>query len=176
MVIFLLTSTSSAEDYGWTISTSDTSPDVNTAIATQDLASYYLWFACSDVPAPLENGMAAAEFDIVATGPTHIATNVMSGFLNAGGTGNLLLAVGGCPSGPVVAAELLVLSFAGNICIAPADNGNLVTVDCAPAPSAHQMAWVGLDLGSGACSGGTCVVSPTPVESLSWGEVKALYR
>jgi len=36
----------------------------------------------------------------------------MNGFLNAGNPTNLLLAVGGCPGGPLVAGAMLILHFA----------------------------------------------------------------
>ena len=55
--------------------------------------------------------MAGAEFAIQTTGPdlTHVATTPMNGVLNAGTTDQLLLAVGGCPTGPFLAATLLMV-------------------------------------------------------------------
>jgi hypothetical protein len=46
--------------------------------------------------------MAAAEFGIASTGVVHLATSPQNGFLNAGITTDLLLAVGGCPGGRCV--------------------------------------------------------------------------
>jgi hypothetical protein len=177
-VLTLATSAfASNEPYGWTISASPTDPFQNTATPTFGVTTYYLWLACCDLPDPLQDGMSAAEMDLVATGSTLLATITQNNFLNAGGTSNLLLAVGGCPCGPVVAANLLVTSLPGNICIAPsAANGILGAVDCAPAPSLHGIDWVGLDLGGGACGMGLICEKPVSLEATNWGTIKGLYR
>src|SRR5262245_55926834 len=109
--------------YVWTISDSNVDPFVNTDTTT-GFHTVYLWLVCTELNDPdIPNGMAAAEFAIV-TSPAgvnlHIATNVQNGFLNAGTPTNLLLAVGGCPGGPVVVANLLVITNApGNMCLGP---------------------------------------------------------
>lgn len=95
-----------------------------------------------------------------------LATTPVNGFLNAGGTTNLLLAVGGCPPGPVVAANLLTLSLPGSICLAPsAQNGVKGTVDCSPNPQLWSIDWRGLEL-----------LPPVSVEPTTWGSVKQRYR
>jgi len=132
--------------YEWTISASATDPFVNTAAATGGLATYYLWLACCEEAQV--DGMTAAEFDLVASGPAHLATIPQNGFLNAGGTSNLLLAVGGCPCGPLLAADLLVLALPGTISFAPsAATGTKGTVDCDPNPALHPIDWVGIGIG-----------------------------
>src|SRR5512134_128990 len=96
--------------YRWTISVSDTDPFVNCASVVGKTRTFYLWLECCNLPDALEDGMASAEFDIVTTGGLiHVATTPLNGFLNAGTTSSLLLAVGGCPCGPIVAASLVVV-------------------------------------------------------------------
>ena len=92
--------------YGWTISTSNTDPYLNTSIGTGGLRTLYLWYSCSTAMPNGPGGMASAVFRIESTGPNHLATTPQNGFLNAGSTDDLLLAVGSCPVGPVVAANL----------------------------------------------------------------------
>lgn len=158
--------------YGWTISASSTDPFQNTGTATNALTTLYLWFQCST-----DDGMSAAEFAIEATGPAHVGTLAMNGFLNAGGTTNLLLAVGGCPEGPVVAANLLVIDLPGTLCFAPTPGtGNRGTVDCRdPVPELWSLDWIGYDSrGTTACRGGT--LCDSPLDPQAWGQVKGRYR
>ncbi|MGH2570851.1 MAG: hypothetical protein ACRDGR_06475 [bacterium] len=157
--------------YGWTISNSSTNPLANTGTATSSVTSLYLWFYCSG-----SEGMAAAEFDIEASGISHLATTTMNGFLNAGGTSNLLLAVGGCPEGPVLAANLLVLDAPGTLCLVPsAANGVRGTVDCDELrPSLWNVDWIGYSSRGDACRVG--VLCDSPLESQAWSQVKSRYR
>jgi len=132
--------------YGWTVSASNTDPLENTGSIVGLTA--YLWFYCANPPGSLEPGMSAAEFDLVTVGGIHLATITQNGFLNAGGTTNLLLAVGGCPAGPQVAANLLISAVAPpvRVSIVPsAANGNKVTVDCSVDPSAWPIGWIGFN-------------------------------
>jgi hypothetical protein len=92
------------EGFIWTISSSDEDPFVNTG-PLSGFPSLYLWFYCADFPIP--GGIAAAEFDLVGSIDV-LAFTHLNGFLNAGGPRTLLLAVGGCPRGPVVAGSILV--------------------------------------------------------------------
>ena len=148
--------------YGWMISASASDPFVHKVAATGGLATYYLWFYCVG----FTQGLSAAEFDVVASGPIHVATIPVNGFLNAGGVTNLLLAVGGCPSGPVVAANLLVIDNPGSLCLAPsAQNGVKGAVDCTTVPQLWPIEWIGVE-----------ILPTTAVESESWGEVKQRYR
>jgi hypothetical protein len=157
--------------YGWTISNSMTDPLSNTGTATSGVTSLYLWFFCSST-----EGMAAAEFDIEASGMSHLGTTTMNGFLNAGGTSNLLLAVGRCPEGPVVAATLLVLDAPGTLCLVPsAANGVRGTVDCDELrPSLWNVDWIGYSSRGDVCRAG--VLCDSPLEDQAWGAVKGRYR
>lgn len=132
--------------YEWTISASVTDPYVNTTSPTGTLATFYLWLACCEESQV--QGMAAAEFDLVSSGPTHMATTPQNGFLNAGNTSTLLLAVAGCPCGPIVAAELLVIAEPGTMSFAPsAFSGTKGTADCEFSPTVHPIDWRGIGIG-----------------------------
>jgi hypothetical protein len=164
------------QPYGWTISSSPTDPFANSMAPTGAVATAYLWLACCQLPAGLQQGMAAAEFTLQATGPVVLATTPANNFLNAGGATNLLLAVGGCPCGPVVAANVLILALPGSICIVESPTGTKGTVDCQPDPALWGMDWIGLDLGGGPCGKGQICQKPVSVESASWGQIKGIYR
>jgi hypothetical protein len=157
--------------YGWTISNSAADPLSNTGTATSTVTNLYLWFYCSGT-----EGMSAAEFDLEASGITHLATTTVNGFLNAGGTSSLLLAVGGCPDGPVLAANLLVLDAPGTLCFVPsAANGVRGTVDCDELrPSLWNVDWIGYSSRGEACRAG--VLCDTGLSAQAWGEVKGRYR
>jgi len=155
--------------YGWTLSKSAVDPLVNTGLPTGGVDTLFLWFYCSD------EGMASAEMDLVSTPPGQvIAFNVMNGYLNAGNATHLLLAVGGCPSAPVVAGSALVLHFAP---VAVCLEGANVTVDCSANPEAHPHTRKGYaDLGLPLCLSDTDLCGGDSVESSSWGTIKSLYR
>lgn len=169
--------------YGWTVSASSSDPFVNEMPYVPGIPTVYLWFACSIAAPAGPGGMAAAEFALCTDNPGNLvlAMTPMNGFLNAGTPTQVLLAVGGCPTGPVVAAEiLLMVNTPGRLCLCPSDaNGYRVTVDCSQAPTIWAVDWVGFDFGSGSgvCQEGwaTCS-SPTSVETSSWGTIKSLYR
>ncbi len=164
-----------AEEYGWTISDSPTNPLSNTGtLIPGGLQSLYLWLYCGD-------GMAAAEFRFESDNPGSniiLVTTTQNGFLNAGTTTDLLLAVGGCPTGPVVAAEILVLALApSNFCLVPDALGIIGTVDCSPSPQVWPIQQIGYS-NTGAlpsCNDELCP-DPTAVEQNSWGGVKGLFR
>jgi hypothetical protein len=63
----------------------------------------YLWYYCTSHPW----GLAAAEFDVGGSIAVHSFTP-MNGFTNAGDATHLLLAVGGCPGGPLLAGTFQV--------------------------------------------------------------------
>jgi hypothetical protein len=145
-----------AAPYEWSISASNVDPFVNTE-TTPGLHTVYLWLVCSDLPAGYQDGISAALFAIVTSPPgvnLHVATMPVNGFLNAGSVTNLLLAVSGCPAGPVVAANLLIIVNApGNMCLAPSQDGTKGTVDCSQNPQLWPIDWVGLSiLGGSPCS------------------------
>ena len=170
-----------AAPYEWSISDSNQDPFVNTDTTT-GFHTVYLWFACSrSANDGGPGGMAAAEFALVTTPPganLHVASNVVNGYLNAGSATNLLLAVGGCPTGPVVAANLLVIiNVPGNMDLAPSSTQTKGTVDCAVNPSLWPIDWRGIGFlgltphgkGKGGCT-------PVSVEESTWGSIKGLYR
>jgi hypothetical protein len=155
--------------YCWTVSHSSTDPLVNTGFPTDGVDTLFLWLYSSS------EGMAAAEMSLDSLPPGQvIAFNVMNGFLNAGNATNLLLAVGGCPSGPVVAGSILILHFAPlAICLGGAN----VTVDCSSEPQAWPHDWVGYsDVGLPPCSSGRSGCGVTSVKDVSWGRIKGIYR
>ncbi len=104
----------------------------------------------------------------------------MNGFLNAGTSTDLLLAVGGCPTGPIPAGYWFALmnTFGWEFCL----GGNNVAVDCTVIPSAYPNDHIGFTNNSpipapccynfGFC--GTCI--PISIESESWGSIKSMYR
>ncbi|GJM44483.1 MAG: hypothetical protein DHS20C21_13250 [Gemmatimonadota bacterium] len=96
------------EGYRWLISASDTDPYENTGPLPQGIVELSLWLECS-----VSEGMAAVEFGLDNPDGTLIplALAPQNGFLNAGTPTHILMAVGGCPTGPVLAAYLLVLNL-----------------------------------------------------------------
>lgn len=159
--------------YGWTISSSNSDPFVNTGSVTGAPLALYLWLQCAQ-PA----GMSAAEFDFqTPPGVLNFGFTAQNGFLNAGGNSNLLLAVGGCPTGPVSAGVWNVFNTAaGTYCLVnSAANGIRVTVDCDPInPQGWPIGAKGFAVdGASSCDESLCIIS---VEPTSWGEVKSLYR
>ncbi len=119
--------------------------------------------------------MAAAEFGLCATGMTVLALNAMNGFLNAGTSTELLLAVGGCPHGSIVAGGILVLDLPGDICpCASAANGLNVTVECGTLALIPNDYWGYSNSGSPCQTPDLCF--SFSVEDESWGSTKSLYR
>jgi hypothetical protein len=161
--------------YGWGISGSASDPFVNTVPFVQGLQTSYLWLLCS----PPGQGVSAAAFSLVSTNPANqfIAFNVMNGFLNAATGMELLLAVGGCPSGPIVAGSILmIMDGTGNLCINVTADGEQGTVDCLSTPALHPMDWIGLGIGTEPCVEDYPCKSPATLEPSSWGRIKAIYR
>ena len=171
--------------YEWKASFSNASPDsqVATAPASPTPIPVYLWFTgCNTVPSGA--GMSAAEMDAVLTNWTSFGFTPANGYLNAGGGLDLLLAVGSCPAGPVVAGSWTFFGTNGKVRLGKSVRSDwAVTVDCddiSPLNYAWpgQMRLVGCgtsdfaatleDWGNG-CTG-------DPVDSITWGNVKALYR
>ncbi len=160
--------------YGWTISSSASDPFVNSGPTSAAPFTLFLWYYCST-----DDGMTAFEADItLPAGVLNFGFTPQNGYLNAGGAGNLLLAVGGCPTGPVVAGSWTFFgSTPGDICLVPsAFSGTRATVDCdIVVPHVIPIEAKGFDYGADglSCDEDLCVVS---VESSSWGSVKSLYR
>lgn len=162
-----------AQIYGWTISSSPADPNVNSGAVSPAPVTLFLWLACAP-----QDGMSAAEFNLsTPAGLLNFGFTTQNGFLNAGGAGNLLLAVGGCPTGPVVAGSWTFFgSQVGDICLVPSGGGVRATVDCnTSVPGVWPISAVGYGYGStgDSCREDLCVVS---VEPSSWGAVKSLYR
>jgi hypothetical protein len=182
--VLIVAGTARAEGppYGWSISASSTDPFVNTTPFVAGVQTVYLWLVCS-TPAPAgPGGMAAAEFALCSSNPSNVilATTTMNGFLNAGSPTQLLLAVGGCPTGPVHAANILMMNAVpGQVCICPSAANNLQgTVDCSPNPQVWEIGWLGLVQGAGepcARTSARCT-KPVSVEESTWGSIKSLYR
>ena len=165
--------------YNWTISASSTNFLANTTAFVPGLNTYYLWLCFCNLPFGLQQGMSAAEFSLAMDNAANVilAFTPLNGFLNAGGATDLLLAVGGCPCGPVVAGSILTLMNApGQLNIVPAPNGNKVTVDCETTPQAWPINWIGLGIGGPNTGKGFHVCHGDPVENESWGSTKARYR
>jgi hypothetical protein len=166
-------------EYGFTISGSAVSPDVNTVPFVPGLLTAFLWLKCCQLPAPLPQGISAAEFAVVSTNLANavLAFTAAGNWLNAGGATNLLLAVGGCPCMNDLAGSWLVLvNGPGSLSLGLSSTQTKAGVDCSPNPSLWDVEWVGLDFGGGPCGKGTICQKPVSVEESSWGQVKALYR
>jgi hypothetical protein len=162
--------------YGWTISSSSVNPYQNTGVPTGAQGLLYLWYACCRSPLP--GGMSAVEFDLESVGIEHLATTPVNGFLNAGSTTWILMAIGGCACGPRVAAELLVIDNPGTMAIVPsAVTGTKGVVDCALDPNLLPLDWIGYDsLGGIPCFKGDVDCGPIAVEATSWSKIKSFYR
>ena len=171
----LVASSAFAEDYSWSISASDTDPNVNTApVPASGPASYYLWLTCTSS----FSGAASAEFKIDVVGFFWSNFTPVLGVLNFGAGQDLVLGLGGCRTADFLAGTVNVFATGGPgaLCFALSDaNGSNVSVDCDPVnPVTHANAYTGLQTdGSDPCSFGSCTVS---VESDTWGSIKGLYR
>ncbi|MFH1278219.1 MAG: hypothetical protein ABIK65_07565 [Candidatus Eisenbacteria bacterium] len=175
LALFVAAPGAFANQYGWTLSSSTTDPYANTGSFIPGVIDVNLWLACSDL-----DGMAGAEFAIASSTPGNIvlAFTPMNGFLNAGSVVDLLLAVGGCPTGPILAGQWLVLSIVpGEYCLVPDAAGVMGTTDC----SLDQQLWPIQQIGFSnngtlpSCLDELCPQT-TSTESNSWGGVKTLFR
>ena len=169
--------------YEWKASFSSTNPDSQVSPALTGPTPVYLWFlGCNTIVTGA--GMTAAEMDAVLTGWTQFGFSPSNGYLNAGGALDLLLAVGSCPEGPVVAGQWTVFGASGKLRMGNSvRSGTASTVDCDPV-SPLQYFWPGETrfVGCGTADmagtledwGNGCTADP--VDNTSWGSVKALYR
>ena len=130
-------------------------------------------------------GMSAADFGLYPYGDWQIVgINPQNGFLNAGSGNNLLLAVGGCPTGPIIAANLSVVGTVGGVRLGIGTPlpPTAATVDCTLAPVAwswpQYMRFVGFKTDGSPATlqdhGNGCTTDP--VDESSWGTIKSLYR
>jgi len=172
--------------YDWSVSSSNSTPDANTGPdGTGGVNTVYLWLVMGCNTLPGFPGMASADIGLYPVGDwTILAFNVLNGFLNAGNSTKLLLAVGGCPTGPVVAGEILALGTAGGIrlgigTVSPPTSG---TVDCTADPQLWSwpefVRYRGFKTDGSAGTlqdhGNGCTANP--VDESSWGSIKSHYR
>ena len=172
MVLSCVTSATAGE-FGWTLSASSTDALANTGSPLAGLVNVYLWFYCTNTL-----GLASAEFDVTGSAAP-LSFTAANGFLNAGGATNLLLAVGGCPGGPLYAGTFLIFDAAGlgfNLCTVPsAGNGLNVSVECVTLQT-YENDFIGFASdGTNPCTSvdNLCLVG---LDGQSWGEIKSLYR
>ena len=170
--------------YGWTISNSTISAFSN--FGAYDPVSpppfpntAYLWLDCTGV-----DGAGGADFGIIVpAGDFLFAVNMAPGFSNFGAGSDLSLVLGTCEVGPVLVADIVVVSGTpGDMCIGPNNtSGIFATIDCGSANfGKHQFNSVGFSAGGvappGACSASQPLCQTVSVESESWGTIKGLYR
>ena len=174
--------------YEWSVSSSLSEPYVNTGPdGAGGVVTYYLWYVVGCYTPPQDpnlEGMAAADFGLYPLGDWQIiAFTAQNGFLNAGGSTNLLLAVGGCPTGPIVAGNILVTGTAGGIRLGIGSTPELTsTVDCTINPAAWT--WPAFVRFTGFVTDGSGLTlqdhgngcTTIAVDESSWGEIKSLYR
>jgi hypothetical protein len=186
LLIAAPTAMAQGPNFGWTVSNSTTNALSNSgAIApgpSMFAGNLYLWLYCSDNT----TGMAAMECDVqelAGMGGAPTGFTPLNGFLNAGNATALLLAVGGCQPGPILAGSFSVGpdSFVPDveICLIPsALNNRSITVQCGG--QGIQNATIGFKkTAAPSCNfldTVQCLMTGTPVEGASWGQIKGLYR
>lgn len=173
---------------GWTISASPTDPFVHwdSPVTGPGPVTLYLWYACNITG----TGLAATEMGVGGTLVPQTFTP-LNGFVSAGTPSEILIAVGGCPSPPVLAGAWTVTDpgGGGTLFVVPSSNNRVVTVACGGI--GYSPDWIGFASdGSTPASRTSCDVDiccllppgspPTgvdgDVEGFSWGHVKARYR
>ncbi len=171
--------------YEWAVSFSSTSPDsqVSPPLGAAPV-TIYLWYTGCNAISMAGPGMSAAEMNAEFTGWTQFGFTPQNGYLNAGNATELLLAVGSCPTGPVVAGQWAVFGASGKVRLAEGSlGGAATTVDCdTTIPGLYnwpdQMRLVGCGTSDLAASlqdwGKGCTTDP--VNPTTWGSVKSLYR
>lgn len=167
--------------YEWRLSFSETDPYLRSRPPAAGVHEVYLWLAA----VWNGDGMTAAEMVVrPSPGLEFLGFEPRNGFLNAGTGSHLLLAVGGCPDGPVVAGKATLYAAdatGGSVCTEhPSGPGIPIdTVDCNVfVPFTWPGGYSGCTTVPGEypcelwffCYGGV------PVEPTSWGDLKAMYR
>jgi len=163
-----------ALDYGWTLSTSNSDPLVNTGAPLPGTGSIYLWLNCN-----LVDGAAAFGAHVTATNAAVIAGfTPVSGVLNAGTATDPQLAIGGCPDGPFLVGSFFMVGAAFDMCLENLDLGGGLprTVDCNQiTPTEFDSDVIGLALDTTPCMNAAqeCTDATEPA---SWGQIKGMYR
>jgi hypothetical protein len=170
--------------FSWVVSGSSTDPNVPTGPDGTGFNTVYLWLKQGCGLGGNGAGMSAAEMRLVAKGDWGIvAFTPQNSFLNAGTLPDLLLAVGGCPVGPVVAGNILATGTVGGINLGRTGSvEGAGTVDCEINPILYSWPEFNRFEGYATASathsrqnhGAGC--DGVSVEQNSWGTVKALYR
>ncbi len=174
MILALAAGASADVRYGWTLSSSNSDPDLHTGVSNPSAPfSIFLWLQCSP-----DSGMAAAQFSLSTPGGvTNFGFTPAGSFLNAGNSVDLLLAVGGCPMGPILAGSWgFFPTAAGNYClVASPGESERLTVDCDTVnPLTHPSTAIGFGVdGDPSCIDNLCA---SAVEPTTWGAIKSLYR
>ncbi len=165
--------------YLWQLSFSDTDPWDYEQPAASGPLEVYLWYTQREWP----YGISAAEMTVQFPAEFQLfGFAPMNGFLNIGTAHHLLLAVGSCPWGPMVAGKFSffdAMGGGGSVCLGAPDGGDgpPVTVDCStPLPFSMTGAVQGCstDPSETACRRDVACTSPT--DPSSWGSVKSGYR
>ena len=162
--------------YLWTLSFSAADPFVSKAAPDTGVVDVYLWFMST-----VMSGMTASQLSFTSTpGFDLVGFTPVNGFLNAGDSRDLLLAVGGCPYGPVVAGRFTIFDAGagGSACMTPpgGNPGPLVTVDC---DTVDPRQWPSSSWGCSSSGAAPCWIVAScsvAVEPTTWGSVKAQYR
>ena len=144
-------STTAAQDgHGWRITDASGNFDIP---YQPGLFTYELWLDCCRGGNP--DGVASAELDLVSSSPSNsvLSFTPRNGFVNAGGPTDLRLTVSGCPCGPVLVGEILMLvTEPGSLCLGPSVNGVLATSSCQG--FTREVSWQGLLFGGEYCGEG----------------------
>lgn len=162
--------------YGWVISPSSINPCLHHGTFDPGIVTLYLWYLYNS-----PDGLSAVDISATSIPPGAIVIlgfTTENGFLNAGSATDLLLAVGGCPSGPTRAGAWVVQTTTPvwELCL----GGKNVSVDCQIQPVAWNNDHVGFrnntDHSFACCEMPNCACPPFAVEQDSWGSIKSLYH
>lgn len=165
--------------YLWQLSYSADDPWAYEQPAASGPVEVYLWYTQQE----WSWGVTAAEMTVQFPAELQLlGFSPMNGFLNIGTADHLLLAVGSCPWGPVVAGKLSFFDATGaggQVCLGDPGGGDgpPVTVDCTtPVPWSQTGSVQGCstDPAEPACRRDFPCTSPT--DASSWGSVKSEYR
>jgi hypothetical protein len=160
-------------EFGWTISSSTTSPDVNYSPTPMGgPGTLYLWLKCSSEV----TGAAASEWGFVLTGMLWGGIAGVSPYLFTGSESDMLGAYGNVNPETMVGIITVFDFSGGNICLgnsAANDRNITVGVD----GKGYVNDWRGFASVDGApCETSTELCSTEAVEAETWGNIKSLYR